>query len=155
MRINWPPTPIFGYRAITVAYGHEANIQGGGKTFHVVCDSVNIYICPEAQKGIVQSPLPPHCKDSVPKIAKKNSQKRNCAASVPISTFIYLLAIYILPRSVCLFGCSKTDRPILRIQCINRSQMCIKIEIGNKAAQFDFLEYKFESSLQCTTLFPS
>ncbi len=52
---------------------------------------------------------------NVPKIRKRNSQKGNCAASVPISIFIYLWAIYMFPRSFCLFGCSKIDGPILEI----------------------------------------
>jgi hypothetical protein len=56
-----------------------------------------------------------HCKSTGPKIGTKYSQNGNRAASVLISTFIYLWAIYIFPRSVCQFGGRKIVRPIVGI----------------------------------------
>ncbi len=43
------------------------------------------------------------CKDKMPKIWNKFSQKRNIGVSVPISTFMCLWANYIFPQWVCLF----------------------------------------------------
>ncbi len=48
-----------------------------------------------------------HCKDTIPKIRNKYSQKRNCAATFPIPTFKFLWAIYKFPWSVCLLCCRK------------------------------------------------
>ncbi len=62
----------------------------------------------------------PHCKDKMPKIWNKYSQKKNIGASVPMSTFMCLWANYIFPRWVCLFCWRKyEDRSW---EYINRSQ---------------------------------
>ncbi len=43
------------------------------------------------------------------------SQKRNCAATVPFPTFIFLCAICLFPRSVRIFCCRKIGGPITGI----------------------------------------
>ncbi len=74
----------------------------------------------------------------MPKIQNKYSQKKNCAATVPISTFMCLWAIYIFPRSICLFFCRKyVDRSWEHI--IAHRHM--NVEIWTEAAQFPEKEY--------------
>ncbi len=80
-----------------------------------------------------------HCKDKIPKFRNKYSQKRNIGASVPISTFMRLWAIYIFPRSVCLFCWRKyVDRSW---NYTNRSYRHMNVEIGAEAALFPEKEY--------------
>ncbi len=57
----------------------------------------------------------PHCKDTMTKIWHKYFQKRNCAASVSMSSFMCLSAIYIFPGSVCPLCCREIYGPILGI----------------------------------------
>ncbi len=57
----------------------------------------------------------PHCKEPIPKIRNKYSQKRSCAAPVPISTVMCLWTFCIFPRSICLLCCRKICGPILGI----------------------------------------
>ncbi len=56
-----------------------------------------------------------HCKDTIPKIWNKYSQRRNRAPSVLISSFMCLWAIYIFPGMVRIFCCRRicgwTDPP--------------------------------------------
>jgi hypothetical protein len=80
----------------------------------------------------------PHCKDKMPKISNKYSQKRNIGVSVPISTFMCLRANYIFPQWVCLFCWRKyVDRSW---EYINGSQTH-DVEIRAEAAQFPEKEY--------------
>jgi hypothetical protein len=54
-------------------------------------------------------------------IRNKYSQKRICAATVPIPTLMFLWAIYIFPWSACLFCCLKIGGPNVGILYICRS----------------------------------
>ncbi len=63
----------------------------------------------------IWSPCWTHCKDTIPKIRKKYSQKRNCATTFPVPTFMFLWAIYIFAQSVCLFCCRQIGGLIVGI----------------------------------------
>ncbi len=81
-----------------------------------------------------------YCKDTIPNIQNKYSQTRNCAASVPISTCMCLWAIYIFPRSVCLFCCRKIYVMILEIYK-SLTDTCMNVGSVTEAEQFLFSEH--------------
>ncbi len=65
-----------------------------------------------------------YCKETIPKIRNKYSQKSNCAATVPISTFRCQWAIYIFPQFICLLCCRKICGPILGIYKSLKTHEC-------------------------------
>jgi hypothetical protein len=77
----------------------------------------------------ISSHLTVHCKNTIPKIWKQYFQKRNCVATVPISTFTGLWDIFIFSGPVCLFRCRKIFGPILsgNIQIAHRH---MNVDIG-------------------------
>ncbi len=81
------------------------------------------------------------------KIRFMYSQKGNCAASIPISTFIYLWAIYSIysqDRSAySAAGNRQTDRGNIEI-----AHRYLNVETGTEAVQFLFWEYFFSSNLR-------
>ncbi len=79
------------------------------------------FLCLSFNNNICCAPMSsPHCKEKMPKIGSKYSQKRNIGASVLISVFMCLWANYIFPRWSCRFCWRKyVDRSW---EYINRSQ---------------------------------
>ncbi len=73
-------------------------------------------------------------------------QKWNCAASFPISTFMYLWAIYIFLRSVHIFCCKVGEPSVWIYKSLN-------VEFRNEATHFNFWKYLFQMygtvCLQC------
>ncbi len=75
------------------------------------------------------------------------SQKRNCAASVLISTFMCLWAIY---RSVHLFSCSRTDRPIVKIYKSVTETCMLQLGLWSNSSFLGIFVSNFQYlSLQC------
>ncbi len=85
-----------------------------------------------------------HCKDKIPKFRNKYSQKRNIGVSVPISTFMCLWAIYIFPRTVCLFCWRKYVD--LSWDYINRSQTHECWKLGLKLPRKGIHKWDFHCS---------
>jgi hypothetical protein len=67
---------------------------------------------------------------------KKYSQKYNLPASFPIPTFMFRWAIYIFPRSVCLFCCRRIRGQIVGIYKSLTDSWMLKLEGRGRAVSF-------------------
>ncbi len=98
-----------------------------------------------------------HCKNKISKIQNKYTQKRNSAASVSITTFMCLWAIYIFPRPVCKY--SAAWKYVVRSwEYKNRSQTheCGNWDWGRAIPFLEIHKWDFRCSvaLPCTVLEP-
>jgi hypothetical protein len=94
----------------------------------------------------------PYCKDTIPKIRNKYSEKRNSVDSVPISTFMDLWAICIFQRSACLFCCRKyVDRSILWIYKLLTDTWMWKLGWGRAIPFLGIHKWDFRCSALCVT----
>ncbi len=84
-----------------------------------------------------------HCKEPMPKLETNITRKGTATATVPISIFMCLWAIYIFLWSICLFCCRKLCGPILGKynSLMHRHMNVVHVEIGIEAAQFPGKEY--------------
>ncbi len=78
------------------------------------------------------------------------SQERSWAASVPISTFMWLWAIFIFPGSVYIFSCSRIGRPIVGIYKSLTETWMWKLGLWPRNSFFENIYYKFSVLCLCS-----
>jgi hypothetical protein len=100
-----------------------------------------------------------HCKNTIPKIRNKYFQKRNCTATVTISTFMCLWLIYIFQRLICLFCCRKICGLILGIYNTRTDTWMWKLGLRPRNSQKGIHKWDFCCSARHgshnTTLLPT
>jgi hypothetical protein len=71
------------------------------------------------------------------------SQQMNRAATVPIPTFMFLCAIYIFPRLVCLFCCRKIDGQIVEMCNGSQTHECRNWDWGRAVLFWEYINRNF------------
>ncbi len=134
-RLNWLPHPLLHKRVcvppIWILGGHTRGRSQFGR--------------PARNSGTLSTL---HCKDTIQKIQRKYSHKRNCAASAPISTLMCLWAIFIYShdRSAYSAAGKYVDRSW---EHINRSQKheCGNLDWGRAISFMGIHKWDFRSSV--------
>ncbi len=106
---------------------------------------------PATMNGLLQEKRKGTVRHTARKIVFLYSQEKNCAAPVPIITFMCLWAIYIFPGSVHIFSCSRIGRPILGIYKLLTDTWMWKLGLRPRNSFSGNICFKFSALCLCSS----
>ncbi len=105
---------------------------------------------PAIMNGLLQEKRKGTMRHTARKIVFLYSQEKNCAAPVPVITFMCLWAIYIFPGSVHIFSCSRMGRPILGIYKLLTDTWMWKLGLRPRNSFFGNICFDFSVLFLCS-----